>query len=152
MTQYRQLQLKSFLVQDNILPSLNSQYHYCWCPGEARIQCISSHDIGIVKLGDCLAYLWCPYVSFFIAISVVSSCIIRFQQNFSLNFESFPNVFSCRHPIAADADGGTQRNKHIKTTFWRNNHLFITFCVSRNSSFRGILCIQHSTPLNSLIV
>ena len=42
-------QLKSFLVQDQDLPSLHSQYHGWWCPGDARSQGISNHDINLVK-------------------------------------------------------------------------------------------------------
>ena len=30
-------------------PILHSQYHGCWCPGDARSQCISNHDIDYVE-------------------------------------------------------------------------------------------------------
>ena len=38
-------QLKSFLVYHKNLPIPHSQYHRCWCPGDARSQGISNHDI-----------------------------------------------------------------------------------------------------------
>ena len=39
------MQLKSFLKQDKNLIILHSQYHGCWCPGNARSQGLSNHDI-----------------------------------------------------------------------------------------------------------
>ena len=39
--------LKSFLTLD--LRILHKQYHGCWCPGDARSQGISNHDIDQVK-------------------------------------------------------------------------------------------------------
>ena len=30
-------------------PIIHSQYHGCWCPGDARSQDIRSHDIGYVE-------------------------------------------------------------------------------------------------------
>ena len=41
--------LKPYLKQDKDLPILHSQCHGCWCPGDARSQDISSHDIDLVK-------------------------------------------------------------------------------------------------------
>ena len=38
-------QLKSFLMLDKKIPILHSQYHDCWCPGDARRRGISNHDI-----------------------------------------------------------------------------------------------------------
>ena len=42
-------QLKFLLEQDKDLPILQNQYHGCWCPGDARSQGISNHDIDLVK-------------------------------------------------------------------------------------------------------
>ena len=34
---------------DKKLPILCGQYHGCWCPGDARSQAISNHNIDLVK-------------------------------------------------------------------------------------------------------
>ena len=80
-------------MQDKVLPGLNSQYHYCSCPGDARSQCISSHDIDIIKPGDNLAYLLCPYVSFF--TEHMRSFVLHYQipTIFPMSFASFPIFF-----------------------------------------------------------
>ena len=41
--------LKYFLNYDKYLPILHSQYHGCWCPGDARSQDSSSCDIDLIK-------------------------------------------------------------------------------------------------------
>ena len=38
-------ELKSDIMLDEDLPILYSQYHGCWCPGDARSQGINNHDI-----------------------------------------------------------------------------------------------------------
>ena len=45
MTQVVEINVK----QDKDLPILHNQYHGCWCPGDARSQGISNHDIDQVK-------------------------------------------------------------------------------------------------------
>ena len=40
-----------FIPHDKDLPSLQSEYHGCWWPGDARSQDISIHDVGLVKPG-----------------------------------------------------------------------------------------------------
>ena len=55
-TLMRQRLLKSFLISDKNLPISHSQYHGCWCPGGARSQNTSNHDIDCVepkKIGPC---------------------------------------------------------------------------------------------------
>ena len=39
---------ESFLIEDENLFKLLSQYHGCWWPGNARSQCISGHGIDLV--------------------------------------------------------------------------------------------------------
>ena len=45
----RHRKLKYFLKKDKDLSILHSQYHGCWCPGDARSQGINNHDIDLVK-------------------------------------------------------------------------------------------------------
>ena len=49
MTQVVEILLQ---VKDKDLPILHSQYHGCWCPGDARSQGISNHDIDQVNLDN----------------------------------------------------------------------------------------------------
>ena len=41
-------ELKSFIMEDNDLFTIQNQYHGCWCPGDTRSQGISSHGIDLV--------------------------------------------------------------------------------------------------------
>ena len=48
---------------DKNLPILHSQYHGCWCPGGARSQGISDHDINNkleTDIMNILAVRWIP--------------------------------------------------------------------------------------------
>ena len=50
--------MKSFLVWDKNLPVQHSQYYECWCPGNARSQGISKHDVYYV-IGFNHGLPWC---------------------------------------------------------------------------------------------
>ena len=116
---------KSFLVEGKAHFTLHNQCHGCWCPGDARSQSTSNHDIGLVlqeytpmwgREGYILRWFLKP--TKVVGWSERKGCVTALIVTRSLELHRLCVINMVRSPI------------YIHTSFSRGSNLTVIFTVA----------------------